>query len=87
MRGSALCTVVPLLCALTRGVGVYTHGAGSARDARTRGADGRHAHRVEQGGAGTALELCTPSRSAYVKTEEPRWLSRAFAGQQAPAPL
>jgi hypothetical protein len=39
MRGSALCTVVPLLCALTRGVGVYTHGAGSG-DGRAANAAG-----------------------------------------------
>ena len=32
-------------------------------------------------GAGTAVELCIPSRSAYVKTRERRWLSRAFAGE------
>ena len=31
-------------------------------------------------GAGTAVELCIPGRSAYVKTRERRWLSRAFAG-------
>ena len=31
-------------------------------------------------GAGTAVELCIPSRSAYVKTRERSWLSRAFAG-------
>jgi signal transduction histidine kinase/ligand-binding sensor domain-containing protein len=31
-------------------------------------------------GAGTAVELCIPSRSAYVKTRGRRWLSRAFAG-------
>ena len=30
-------------------------------------------------GTGTAVELCIPSRSAYVKTRERRWLSRAFA--------
>jgi signal transduction histidine kinase len=30
-------------------------------------------------GAGTAVELCIPSGSAYVKTQERRWLSRAFA--------
>ena len=30
-------------------------------------------------GAGTAVELCIPSGSAYVKTRERRWLSRAFA--------
>ena len=31
-------------------------------------------------GAGTAVELCIPSGSAYVKTRERSWLSRAFAG-------
>jgi hypothetical protein len=31
-------------------------------------------------GAGTAVELCIPSRGAYVKTRERGWLSRAFAG-------
>jgi signal transduction histidine kinase/streptogramin lyase len=31
-------------------------------------------------GAGTAVELCIPGRSAYVKTRERRWLSRAFSG-------
>ena len=30
-------------------------------------------------GAGTAVEVCIPSGSAYVKTRERRWLSRAFA--------
>jgi signal transduction histidine kinase len=34
-----------------------------------------------KGGAGTAVELCIPSRSAYVKTRERRWLSRAVAGE------
>jgi signal transduction histidine kinase len=32
-------------------------------------------------GAGTAVELCIPSRSAYVNTRERRWLLRAFAGE------
>ena len=32
-------------------------------------------------GAGTAVELCIPSGSAYVKTRERRWLSRPFAGR------
>jgi signal transduction histidine kinase/ligand-binding sensor domain-containing protein len=32
-------------------------------------------------GAGTAVELCIPSRSAYVKTRERGWLSRAFTGE------
>ncbi len=32
-------------------------------------------------GAGTAVELCIPARSAYVKTRERRWLSRAFVGE------
>ena len=32
-------------------------------------------------GAGTAVELCIPARSAYVKTQRRRWLSRAFAGE------
>jgi hypothetical protein len=32
-------------------------------------------------GAGTAVELFIASRSAYVKTRERRWLSRAFAGE------
>jgi signal transduction histidine kinase len=32
-------------------------------------------------GAGTAVELCIPSRCAYVKTRERRWLSRAVAGE------
>jgi nitrate/nitrite-specific signal transduction histidine kinase len=32
-------------------------------------------------GAGTAVELCIPSGSAYVKTRQRRWLSRAFAGE------
>ena len=31
-------------------------------------------------GTGTAVELCIPSRSAYVKTRQPRWRSRAFSG-------
>ena len=31
-------------------------------------------------GAGAAVEFCIPSRSAYVKTRERRWLSRPFAG-------
>ena len=31
-------------------------------------------------GAGTAVELCIPSRNAYVRTRERRWLSRAVAG-------
>jgi hypothetical protein len=30
--------------------------------------------------AGTAVDLCIPSRSAYVKPRERRWLSRAFTG-------
>ena len=29
-------------------------------------------------GAGTAVELCIPSRNAYVKPRERRWFSRAF---------
>jgi signal transduction histidine kinase len=31
-------------------------------------------------GAGTAVELCIPSRTAYVKPRERRWLARRFAG-------
>ena len=31
-------------------------------------------------GTGTAVELCIPSRSAYVTMRKRRWLSRAFAG-------
>ena len=31
-------------------------------------------------GAGAAVELCIPSRSAYVRRRERRWLSRPFAG-------
>jgi signal transduction histidine kinase len=31
--------------------------------------------------AGTAVELCIPSRNAYVKPRERRWLSRAFGGE------
>jgi len=33
-----------------------------------------------QEGTGTAVEVCIPARSAYVKTRERRWLSRMFAG-------
>ena len=32
-------------------------------------------------GAGTAVELGIPSRNAYVRTRQRRWLSRAVAGQ------
>ena len=32
-------------------------------------------------GAGAAVELCIPSRSASVKTRERRWLSRPFADE------
>ena len=32
-------------------------------------------------GAGTAVELSIPSRSAYGKARERHWLSRAFAGE------
>jgi hypothetical protein len=35
-------------------------------------------------GAGTAVELCIPSRSAFVKTRKRGWLSRAFAGARLP---
>ena len=31
-------------------------------------------------GSGTAVELCIPSRKAYVKPRERRWLTRRFAG-------
>jgi signal transduction histidine kinase/ligand-binding sensor domain-containing protein len=31
-------------------------------------------------GAGTAVELCIPSRTVYVKPRERRWLARGFAG-------
>ena len=37
-----------------------------------------------QEGAGTAVELCIPSRSAYVKTLEPRCRGRSRVSERAP---